>query len=225
MPVVTVNSESLYLYDYYTYYNPFSDINLWDSRWKKDRMEITPGKKCMLHIYQKEGDASSDSVYVLYPPVFTSPGGGFILKSGNPLPISWSGSTGINRYHLSLSIYYSYYDTAHHYQTFDLDTSMYLPGTTTSFTLPATTIFPGYVDTVLYGYGTIDLEAETGCREGRNKDGNIKGNGYGYFWVYTHANCEFDIGTRSLTALSRSKPKPSEIAKKILTRLKGEVEM
>lgn len=223
LPVVTINSESLYLSDYYTYYNSFADVYLWDSEWRKERLGVALGKKCVLNVSQLGGDASSDSVVVPLPITLTSPGGGFTLKAGNPLPIAWSGTTGIERYSLTINIDYYYRDTANQYRSFSLDTSLYLPGTITSFTLPATTIFPAYVDTVFWGDGMIELVAETGCKEGKNPEGNIKGNGYGYFWAYNYTYCTFDISARLVSASTHFKPDLSEIAKKVLQQKKVEL--
>ncbi len=223
LPVVTINSESLNLTNYYTNYNSFADVHLWYSEWRKDQLGVALGKKCALNVSQLGGDASSDSVVVPYPLTFTSPGDTFTLKAGNPLPIAWSGTTGIDRYSLTINIDYYYRDTAHQYDYFSLDTTLYLPGTITSFTLPATTIFPAYVDTVFSGDGRIELGAESGCHEGEDPKGNIKGNGYGYFWTYTYTYRTFDISARLVNASRHYKPDLSEIAKKVLQQKKVEL--
>lgn len=224
LPVVAVNSETLSLSDYQCNYNYFSDEQVWSSWWEKDPLELLPGKKCVLHIYQADGEAQTDSLMVPWPPVFTSPGGGFTLKGGTPLPIAWTSGTGVERYYLQIELYYSYRDTARNYRTFSLDTSMYLPGTVTSFTLPAANIFPLDVDSVLSGSGSIELQAEIGWKAGSNPKGNIKGNGYGYFWTYSDNYCNFGIGGSQLSGTSRTEPKPGEIAKQVLARKKAELE-
>jgi len=219
LPVVAVNSETLDL-------EGFSAAGeyLWNSSWEKEELRLGPGNKCLLHVYQSDGEAKSDSVVIPPPPHITEPAEGFVLLKGNPLTVTWATTPGVTQYHLEIDLDYSYYDTTGYYESFSLDTSWYLPGTAGSVTLAAATIFPADVDSVLYGDGEIFLSVEAGPRLGHESTGNIKGNGCGYFWTEAYAEDYFDIGSEGTGNSSRSRPKPADVARRLLNSKKAELE-
>lgn len=212
LPVVAINDETLALQNFHS-----SGEYGWYSSWKKAPLRLNPGNRCILNVYQSDGDAQSDSLVIPLPPAITFPTESFLLQKGNSLPIRWTITSGLTQCYLKIYLEYYYYDTAGDYNYFSLDTSLYLPGDVNSFTLPSVAIFPAQVNQVLYGGGEIYLELEAGPRMGREVKGNIKGNGCGYFWTISTNRCWFDVGEGVAQATVRKLTVP-ELTKGFLER-------
>jgi hypothetical protein len=210
LPVVAINGETLDLRSYSS-----SGEYMWGSYWEK-YTKLRPGDSSILYVYQSDGTAQSDQQTVPHSPHITSPDSNFVLQEDNSLTLTWAGTAGIDRYELAFQIQYDYGS----YSYFSLDTTIVVPGTATSYTLPAATVFPSYVDSVDYGYGYVYVQAVCGPRVGRESKGNITGHGLGYFLTLSEDEGHFYIGS----AMRAAKPQPrqtlSERARDMVARFK-----
>jgi hypothetical protein len=109
----------------------------------------------------------------------TRPTPWFVLQKGQPVAIAWNKAHGASTYYLDLYINYEYNDTFGEWDDFEneWDTTI----TDTSFTFPASWVFPPIVGEVLDGEGYIILWAQDGPPLLAGDWGNIKGHGFGYF--------------------------------------------
>ncbi len=174
LPVVTISNDTLRL-DGYSCAGEYQ----WDSDWSESPVGFEPGTKCVLQVYQSDGTATGDSTVLAVDPQFSSPADSATLKKDSSLVISWTQPGGVDRYELYLDIWYRY----NNYQDFYLEETLHFDASTSSYTLPAATLFPTQVDTVLNGHADIYLTAEAGPDVGRQTTCNIKGHGCGYFWT------------------------------------------
>ena len=217
LPVVAANSESLDVEDYSS-----SGEYMWSSYWQKET-KLEAGDTCVLHVYQSDGAAESDKLVIPRQPRITSPDTSFVLLKGNPLALTWTGTAGIDRYEIEFDIQYEYYDTSQYYHDFALDTSFVLPGTTTDFTLPASSIFPSYVDSAYYGDVSVNVQAVSGPCVGHECKGNMKGHGEGYFLASSGDYASFPIG--DYWRAERPRPRTAiEQARRMVERLKNEMD-
>ena len=210
LPVAAIGGETLDLQDYYS-----SGEYMWSSSWGKNT-KLRPGDSCILRVYQSDGTAQSDKQTVPHSPHITSPDSNFVLQEDNSLTLTWVGTAGIDRYELAFGLQYDY----GHYNSYYLDTTVVVPGTATSYTLPAAIIFPSYVDSVDYGYCHVYVTAVCGPLIGRESKGNITGHGLGYFLTSSQAVGYFDIGSAIRAAMPRPRQAPSERARNMVARLK-----
>ena len=216
LPVVAANSESLDVENFSS-----SGEYMWSSIWEKET-GLESGDTCVLHIYQSDGTAESDRLVIPDKPRITSPGSNFVLEQGRPLALAWTGTAGIDRYEIELHLEYYYYDSSQAHHSFYLDTTVVLPGTTTDFALPASTIFPSYVDFVYYGQVYFYVHAVCGPCIGHECKGNVKGHGGGYFLASSEDYGAYAIGDSLKAALPR--PRTSiEQARRMVERLKQEM--
>lgn len=217
LPVVTANSESLDVSGYSS-----GGEYMWSSTWQK-ATKLEAGDTCVLHVYQSDGTAESDKLVIPRQPRITSPDTSFVLLKGNPLALAWTGTAGVDRYEIEFDIEYQYYDTSRYYHYFYLDTTAVLPGTTTDFTLPASTIFPSFVDSVYYGYVSVMVQAVSGPCVGRECKGNVKGHGMGYFLALGYDNAYIPIGDYWQAARPRPRT-PIEQARRMVERFRKEMD-
>jgi hypothetical protein len=180
VPVVAINSDTVDLINY-----SGEGEYMWSSTWRSDNLNVLPGKECQLKVFQSDGEASSPKLMLPAGFSITAPAESSRLARGSPLTITWPAVTGIDRYEVTVTIDYSYYDTSHYFQHFALDTSFAVSKDTLAVTFAAGTVFPPDVDSVRSGYGSISVTAEAGPNIGHESKGNISGNGIGYFWTRT----------------------------------------
>ena len=210
LPVVAVNGETLDV-EYYS----SSGEYMWSSQWQK-YTQLKPGDSCILYVYQSDGTAQSNKHTVPYSPHITSPDSDFVLHEDYPLTLTWAGTAGVDRYELTFNIEYDY----GYYNSYHLDTTIVVPGTATSYTLPAATIFPSHVDSVDNGYGYASVQAVSGPLVGRESKGNITGHGLGYFLTSSEDDGYFYIGSSMGAAMPRPRQTPIERARNMVARLR-----
>jgi len=183
VPLITVNGDTVPIefFDYsptdFFYHGPINWVNL--------------GDECKFEVDYDEGEGkATDSL----PREFsiTSPDTSYILHKGNSLNITWGSASGADWYWLDVFIDYSYMDTAGNYEYFYFYLDTIMDGT--SYTLNASRIFPGDVDTVLWGDGNISVEGVSGPKILPGAEGNIKGDAVGFFWCsYEAKPVDIDI--------------------------------
>ena len=210
LPVAAIGGDTLDLQDYYS-----NGEYMWSSSWGKNT-KLRPGDSCILYVYQSDGTAQSDKQTVPHSPHITSPDSNFVLQEDNSLTLTWVGTAGIDRYELTFNIEYDY----GYYHSYSLDTTVVVPGTTTSYTLPAATIFPPHVDSVDNGYCHVYVTAVCGPLIGRESKGNITGRGLGYFLTSSQDGGYFYIGSAMQPAMPRPQPTLSERARDMVARFK-----
>ena len=212
MPVVAINSETLDLYDYSS-----SGEYMWNSAWQSYGLHLTSGDSCMLHVYQSDGEATTAKLVIPVVPSVVYPDTSFVLKEDQPLSVTWVATTGVDRYEIKFDIYY-YYGNSNY---FSLDTLIISPAGTSSYTLPATVIFPANVGSVEYGYCDIMVTAETGPNVGRECGGNIRGKGCGYFFTSSTDETWCEIGAPH-SGMGTRHPRPERpTAKHLVERKKA----
>jgi hypothetical protein len=216
LPIVAANNESLDVGGYSS-----DGEYMWSSSWRKET-KLKPGDTCVLYVYQSDGTAESNELVVPERPRITSPDSNFVLEQGHPLALAWTGTAGIDRYEIEFQIEYSYYDTSHHYRYFSLDTTAVLPGATADVTLPASSIFPSYVDSVYYGDVSVYIQAVCGPCIGHECKGNVKGHGAGYFLASSEDYGSFAIGDYWRAARPRPRS-PIEQSRRMVERFKKEM--
>lgn len=183
VPVVRINNDTLEVYSYrkeeYTYLSVY-----------RGNLSVDPGDECKLVVYHDEGEASAT---ITLPGDFeiTAPEEDSALHQNEDLIVSWSPSEGADRYKLYISLNYHYVDTSGEANIFSLDTVFY---SVDNLIIPKERIFPSEVDSVEYGYGHIFIYPESGPWIGHTREGNISGDGVGYFVAYKHIPERIDFG-------------------------------
>lgn len=196
VPVVAVGNDTLDLYSYGT-----SGEYQWSSSWQSNNLHLTTGDSCKLHVYQSDGEATTDWQVIPHKPRITAPDTSFVLAKGQSLTVNWVATAGVDRYQIEFRLHYYYRS----YDGFSLDTTVVMPGDSSAYTLPGSSIFPSYVDSVTYGYCDIYTTAETGPNIGHESNGNITGNGCGYFFTTSADELQCSIG-RHYAALNSERP-------------------
>jgi hypothetical protein len=217
LPVVAANSESLDVGSFSS-----SGEYMWSSIWQK-QTRLESGDTCVLRVYQSDGSAESDRLVIPDKPHITSPDSNFVLEQGRPLALAWTGTAGTDRYEIELNLEYYYLDSSQAQHSFYLDTTVVLPGTTTSFALPASTIFPSYVDFVYSGQVYFYVYAVCGPCIGHECKGNVKGHGGGYFLASSEDYGAYAIGDSWRAARPRPRT-PIEQARRMVERFKKEMD-
>jgi hypothetical protein len=202
MPVVAVNNETLDNSGYNS-----SGEYMWNSEWERDKLRITPGDSCMLHVYQSDGEAKTEWQVIPHVPRVTAPDTSFVLAEDQSLTVTWVATPGVDRYQVSFYLHYYYRD----FSSFSLDTAVVVPAGSSSYTLPGSIVFPAYVDSVRYGYCNIAIRAETGPEIGRESNGNVTGKGCGYFFTNSGDESRCSIGSpyASLRLQSPNRARPT----------------
>jgi len=171
VPVVSINNDTLELYSYrrdeYTYLSEF-----------RENLSVVPGDECELVVYHDEGEASAT---ITLPGDFEiiSPEEAFVLQQDGDINVSWSSSERAERYFINIDLHYYYIDTAGSNNYFSLDTNVYTINT--NLIIPNERIFPSDIDSIEYGSGIISVYSENGPNIGYTTEGNISGEGIGYF--------------------------------------------
>jgi hypothetical protein len=169
LPVVAINSDTLEL----TNYDAAGEY-LWKSTWRRFHVPAVLDTNYVLHVYQSDGEAKSQPELLPPRPAVVAPD---TLRQGQDLTVTWTPATKIDRYQAQVHAAYTY----HNFQHFVLDTTVILPPSLNSLTIPAAALFPADVDTVNVGSGFVSITAESGPSIGRETKGNVSGNGTGYF--------------------------------------------
>ncbi|MEO0137381.1 MAG: hypothetical protein ABIL86_07605 [candidate division WOR-3 bacterium] len=201
IPVTTINEDTLYPKNYgfdptYFYYEAY--VN-----W------IDEGEECKFKIDYDEGKGEATGTM---PGEFriTSPDTTYVLHKGSALNITWNSSNGANWYWLDVYLDYYYVDTSGSWDSYYFELDTIVDGT--SLTISASRIFPGYVDSVSWGYGEVFVEAINGPKPEPGAKSNIKGDAVGFFWcVYDAKLIRFGIG--NLVAMPRAN-RQTEIRKR-----------
>lgn len=207
IPVVAISSDTLELAGYNS-----SGEYMWTSEWQGANLHLVPGDSCKLHVYQSNGEATTDEMVIPHMPIVTAPDTGFVLKQHQSLTVNWVATEGVDRYNVEFYLHYYY----KHGTYFSMDTTIVAPAGTSSYTLPDTVVFPSYVDSVSYGSCRITITAETGPNIGFESNGNIKGKGCGYFFTTASAESQCSIGSHYSEVESR--PRPEHRARLLLAR-------
>ena len=182
LPIATINNDTLDL----SSCNPEGEY-MWESYFRGD-VSAASDNKYELRVYHTGGEATAT---ITLPGDFelTSIEENDTLNQNEDLVINWSSSEGAERYNLRVRLYYYYGDTANPTSSsFSLDTVF--SKTDTGLSLQKENLFSGEIDSILEGYGNIDLCAENGPQIGASSEGNISGEGIGYFTavnrIYSH---------------------------------------
>jgi hypothetical protein len=173
LPIVTINNDTLEL----SGCNPKGEY-MWESYFRGD-VSTTSDNEYELRVSHAGGEATG-SITLPGNFEFTSIQEDDTLNQNEDLIVNWNPSEGAEKYNLSVRLSYYYGDTADPtYSSFRLDTI--LSKMTTVLTLEKEKIFSPEIDSILEGYGYIYLNAENGPQIGASSEGNISGEGIGYF--------------------------------------------
>jgi hypothetical protein len=187
IPVVVINDDTLAL----GACNPKGEY-MWGSVFT-DEVSIDPDNEYELIVSHNGGEASAA---ITLPGDFeiTSPEEYGTLYTNENLTVNWSQSEGVERYELHISLGYSYGDTANpDFRRFYLDTL--LSNTVTSLTVQGERIFPSEIeiDSIQEGNGSLYINAANGPQIGISSEGNISGEGIGYFTALCRRSMHFII--------------------------------
>ena len=185
LPIVVINNDTLEL----SYCDPEGEY-MWKSFFIEE-VSTDPENEYDLVVSHKGGEASAT---ITMPGDFeiTSPQEADTFHQGDDLTVSWSSSENAERYDLYVRLEYDYGDTANpYYNRFQLDT--FISNADTSITIPKERIFPSEIDSVLEGNGYVNIHSENGPQIGTSAEGNISGEGIGYFNAYIYRNVDFYI--------------------------------
>jgi len=199
VPVVRVNNDTLELYYYQKNQNTYNSQFI-------GYLSVEPGDECELVVYHDEGEATAT---ITLPGDFEiiSPKEDSALRENEDLIVGWSPSEGEDRYKLDIDLHYYYFDTSGVSNRFDLDTNFYA---ITHVTIPKEKLFPPEVDSIDGGSGNISIYSENGPHIGHTSEGNISGDGVGYFIAYSHIaeKVYFTIGNTSIIYIPFEPPNP-----------------
>lgn len=173
LPVVVINYDTLELSNC----SPKGQY-MWESYFA-DEVSTDPENEYELMLSHSGGEANAT---ITLPGDFeiVSPQEDDTFYQGEDITVSWSSSENAERYDLYIRLEYVYGDTANpYYNRFYLDTL--LSNTNTSITIPKGRIFPPEIDSVLEGNGYVNIHSESGPQVGISAEGNISGEGVGYF--------------------------------------------
>jgi hypothetical protein len=185
LPIVAINNDTLEL----GACNPTSE-HMWESYFRCE-VSTDPDNEYELIVSHKGGEARAT---ITLPGDFEiiSPLEDDTLYQGENLTVNWSLSERAERYELHIRLSYYYGDTANpNHSSFRLDTI--LSETEAGITIPEEKIFLPDIDSIQEGYGYVDIQSENGPQIGMSAEGNISGEGSGYFNAYIHSNVYFYI--------------------------------
>jgi hypothetical protein len=173
LPVVTINNDTLELYAC----DPKGEY-MWESVFA-DEVSTDPDSEYELIVSHNGGEAHGT---VKIPGDFeiASPEDEDTLYSNENLTVNWSPSENVERYELRITLNYIYGDTANpYYNRFSLDTL--LSNSVTSLTIQKERVFPSEIGPIQEGNGYLYIYATNGPQIGMSAEGNIYGEGIGYF--------------------------------------------
>lgn len=185
IPIVVINGDTLEL----SSCDPEGEY-MWRSYFV-DEVSVDPDKEYELIVSHNRGEAYGT---VKLPGDFeiTSPKEEDTLYSNEDLTFSWSQSKESERYKLEINLFYYYGDTVNpSYNRFYLDTILSNPDTI--ITIENEKIFSPEIDSIQEGHGRVYLYSENGPPSGISVEGNISGEGIGYFSAYIYRRVQFVI--------------------------------
>ncbi len=173
IPTVKLNQDLIKFNNLYT-----SGAGYWDTL-----RTITEGDEVQLTVSGNQGIAGA---VVRIPQRFTiqspNPDSIFILPPHSNFTASWTASGFSDYYDAHFALYYTYVPIGgvSKYFEFYVDTIL----TTTSITIPAARLFPADFDSLIsgYSYGYFRIEAINGPRLEIGEQGNVTGDGFGFFF-------------------------------------------
>jgi len=216
IPWVTVNQETLDVYRYEGLYEGY----YWDEyNYYTDSISVSTGDSIHLKVDYTRGIATASSRVP----------GGFEITShdtsqtayisvGSDLTVSWSTSIYADFYRVYFWLYYDYYDTLGDYRRvyFHKDTCV----TSTSIIFPASQLFPADLDSVRWSTGGHFLIwAMNGPILEPGSEGNVTGDGSGFFWGKSY--CGLDIEIEGTKAKAKREPSKEELMKKWFEKAKA----
>ncbi|MBM3323804.1 hypothetical protein FJY69_10060 [candidate division WOR-3 bacterium] len=167
VPVVTLNGRPLEVYYYGT-----TSFRYGDEEYNPVR------EKYELNVRHYWGEAFSR---VVLPGDFriTGPQPRSVLARESTLVATWQSSFAAQWYWVGIYCDYDFYDTLGEWDdhTFQLDTLVF----DTMLTVNPARIFPGYVDSVIEGDGSVMVWAGNGPSIEPGDVGNVRGSGFGFF--------------------------------------------
>jgi hypothetical protein len=167
IPLVTVNNETIGLYDqsinWYEYY---------------DENRILTNKDYELKISHSGGSATAK---IAMPNNFRiiGPDTNYIMDRDSSLLIIWQKSAKASWYWLDYYISYDYLDTAGEWDSYDFGKDTVLTDTFCRFAVGR--FFPYYVVNILDGEGEANIWAMDGPKIYPGSKGNVSGQGIGFF--------------------------------------------
>lgn len=192
VPIVSINDDTLE-FEYYS-----SSAAYVAQSYFLDYLYATPGDEFEMVVYHDEGEASAT---VTLPGDFalTPLQENDTLFLDEDFAISWGKSEGAERYFVRIYMRYYYIDTTGIRTYFYFDTSLYTIDT--NFVVPLERMLLPQVDSVDYGYGYVTVNAENGAWIGHSLEGNITGDGIGYFTAYNQINGDVDFRIENSSVL------------------------
>ncbi len=184
VPVVTVNKDTLNLIDSkiedgFTYYTKWcKKVGLADTY----SLKVTYGKEASAVVAMPEE-------YKILSPLSDE-----TLRKNEDLVITWNKSKGADYYELEVKINYNYQVGFGPTRKGEFDTSLVLKDTTITFS--SDVVFKDVLEdtgTLKGGEGKVTLRAVTGPYLGHTVEGNIEGEGQGYFWCKYQKEVDFKI--------------------------------
>jgi len=167
VPVVKLNNEELKAF-YYT----------WTKYGYGDTVPFPVNYDYELEVTHYFGRAGAR---VRMPGNFTvlTPPERYILKQDSSLAINWTTSAGAEWYWVEIDIDYEYRDTLgfEDYWSFRLDTMV----SDTVLVIPSEQIFPGFIEDVYEGDGSVMVWSGSGPAIEPGDKGNVTGVGFGFF--------------------------------------------
>jgi len=185
LPIATINNDTLEL----SGCNPEGEY-MWESYFRGD-VSTASDNEYELRVYHAGGEATAT---ITMPGDFgiTSPEEYDTITPSEDITISWNPSETAERYKLSISLGYNYGDTADpSFRRFYLDTI--LSDIATSLTIQKESVFPSEIDSIREGTGSLNIYAENGPQIGFSSEGNISGEGIGYFTAVNRRHVNFLI--------------------------------
>ncbi len=215
VPYVKLNDEEIPLQRWDYYYSTY--VFHYD---KYDTANFSPGDEILLEVVYKKPSGKSAKAYTqIHIPgdfdIISPDTSEFCLQLGSSLTIEWTESQGADCYRAYLYLHYHYYDTSGYYKciTIEKDTTI----NSTSVIFPAEALFPniGEISQVDYSYGYSYVWAQSGPVIKEGEMGNIRGDGYGFFWsTYYGGYLNFYICGTAL--MNEEKFEPFEVYKKLI---------
>jgi len=137
------------------------------------------------------------------------------IMKGDSVTVTWAPSSGASYYFIDFYFYYHYIDTSGNDESFSysMDTTL----TDTSITFPASMLFPNLaeIDSVRYGYGHFDIEAIHGPVLEGGSEGNVSGDGLGFYLLETEGG-DLQLTVAGSLLLVQRGENPKERIRKIL---------
>ncbi|MDD2891181.1 MAG: hypothetical protein PHE49_11185 [bacterium] len=168
IPYVTINNNNLP-------FDLYSGGTYWDTL-----IQLTEGSNYNLKVDFLDCGKLTGSCKL--PGSFTTtPGNDYTFPIGTAFDASWTASNGADWYLVSFDIYYDYYSQGSQYSDYYFNFDTTFVTTSRTFSIPATRLLSGQIDSINYGGGYFNVTAISGPIPQPGSYGNVTGNGYGFF--------------------------------------------